>query len=164
MGRLRNDYERPLFMGVSEEVVDLFGVDDVAFFRFSSADNISGRDPLYDEPTTTVQYKQYTIKCLVTEKTDDADPTEFGTEHSYGSSIYVALNHLIKAQVTPDLSGDYVSEGDVIGINVRGEYFEFDIINADRDGWINDSDKFVGYNLECKRRDKYVSQRKTGGP
>lgn len=161
MGRLRDDYENPLFQNTSEEFVDLFGVDDVRFFRFSAADNISGRDPLYDEPTTTVQYIEFKIKCLVTEKTDGADPTPVGQDLDHGATIYVALNHLIKAQVPPDLQGDYIAEGDVIGINYRGEYFEFDIIVCDREGWLNNSDKFVGYTLDCKRKEQYVSQRKT---
>lgn len=166
MGRLRSDYERPLFLGISEEVVDLFGVDDTVLFRFSSAiaENHAVEDALYSEPSTTVQYKQYRIKCLYVDRKNTEQASDNGIEYEASNQIYVSLNHLLKAQVLPDQQGDLVGAGDVIGISLRDQYFEYDIIEVNNDGYINNSDKFTGYILTVKRRDKYISERKTGGP
>ena len=163
MGRLRDDYERPLWMGITEEVVDLFGVDDVLLFRWSAADNTSNKDPLYSEPNTQVRFKQYKIKCLYLDYVNSAAASSMGLEFEKGNKIYVALAHLLKAQVEPDCKGGLIAEGDTIGLHYRGEYIEYDILQANPTGWVNDSDKFTGYNLDVKRSGKFTPERKTGG-
>lgn len=162
MGRLRGDYEAPLFRSIAEEVTDLFGVGDAYIYRFSSADNLSVKDPLWSEPMTTARFTKYPIKLNFSDYSDSTDSDEAGRDAYLDVNVYIALNHLIKAQVPRDAEGEYVTEGDVVGFHWRGEYVEVDVIAANRDGWVNDSDQFTGYTLTCKRRDKYVTERKTG--
>ena len=81
---------------------------------------------------------------------------------NYINRIYVAVNHLLKALVSRDANNELVAEGDVIKIHSRGEWREYDIIQVSRTGWINDTDKFTGYELDVVRRDKYTPDRKTG--
>lgn len=162
MGRLRNDREAPLFRGVAEEVVDLFGVPDAYLFRFSSADNLSNKDPLWSEPSTTARFTRYPIKVSYSDYDDSTDADDAGRDMTLDVNLYVSLNHLLKAQVPKDGDGDYVTEGDVVGFHWRGEYIEADVLVANHDGWVNDTDSFTGYTLTCKRRDKYVTERKTG--
>jgi len=162
MGRLRDDYERPLFLCVAEEVVDLFGVDDVYLFRWEAADNVSIKDPLWDEPTTTAAFKRFVIKAAFQDYAGSDVATESGREIDTDCRIFIALNHLTKAQVPLDRFGDWVVEGDVVGLHYRGEYTEFDLVEVERDGFVNDSDKFTGYVCQGKRREKYVADRKTG--
>lgn len=162
MGRLRGDYEAPLMRGVAEEVVDLFGVPDAFLFRFSSADNLSNKDPLWSEPSTTARFTRYPIRLSFSDYTGATDADDGGRDMSLEVGIYLALNHLLKAQVPKDGEGEYVTEGDVIGFHQRGVYVEVDVLSVEHDGWVNDTDSFTGYTLQCKRRDKYVTERKTG--
>jgi len=163
VGRLRGDYEAPLMRSVAEEVNDLFGVNrDSYLFRWSPANNNTIKDPLWDEPTSTARFVRYPIQVHYSEYDRTTESDDSGRDRSLDVSIYISLNHLIKAQVPKDAEGESVAPGDVVGFHWRGEYVEVDVIEAKRDGWVNDSDSFVGYRLDCKRRDKYVSERKTG--
>lgn len=162
MGRLRDDYENPLHRCIAEEVIDLFGVDDVFLFRWEAADNISIKDPLWDEPTTTVAFKKFVIKASYQDNGSGTDnATESGREMETEIQIFISLNHLTKAQVPTDRFGDWLVDGDVVGLHYRGEYTEFDLLEVQRDGFVNDSDKFTGYACQGKRREKYVADRKT---
>lgn len=163
MGRLRDDYEFPLMCNTSEEVVDLFGVDDAYLFRFSAADNNTIKDPLWDEPMVTggAAYRKFKIKCMFLEYDNTTDASEEGSEAYSNNEIYVSRNHLLKAQVPPDVDGELVSEGDSIGIHYKGDYIEYDITDADHDGYLNNSDKFSGYRLTVVRREKFIPERKT---
>lgn len=161
MGRLRDDYENPLFQGVTEEVVDLFGIDDVILYRFATADQTGVTDPLWDEPSTVARFKEYKIKAMFLGYSEDESATEDGFENNITDTIYVALNHLIKAGVPQDARGDYMAPGDVIRIHYKGNALEYDITSADKTGWVNDSDKFTGYDCDVARRGKYMPERKT---
>lgn len=162
MGRLRDDYECALFNSVSEEVVDLFGVDGVRLFKHNAADNITGRDPLWDEPSPHVKYKEFEIKALWLDWKDDPEPGAEGFGHTWENTIYVALTHLLKAGAPLDDQNDYVSEGDMIFVFNGNKEFYYDVISVERAGWINDSSQFTGYNLTVKRNRQFYPERKLG--
>jgi hypothetical protein len=158
MGRLRDGYESPLILGVSEEVVDLFGTDAVLYKPDDCAiANI--RDPLYDEPTGTLVFKPYRIKALFLEYRDDFVPSAEGSVNENSNQIFVALNHIIAAGVKPDSMGDYVVEGDLIKIFFRGKEIVYHVIQMEREAHFNNSDNFTGYTLDCKRSSKYAPER-----
>lgn len=161
MGRLRGCEEQPLFQDISEEVVDLFGVDDVLLFRYSSVDQSPVTDPLWNEPTTTVRFKPYKIKALYTDYQNDNNPSEIGEDTVYTNFIWLSLNHLIKAGVKKDSQNEYVSEGDAIRLFYKGDTIEYFIIRAQRTGFINDTEHPTGYTLDVKRNLKYVPERAT---
>lgn len=161
MGRIRDDYEHPLLRSMAEEIVDLFGVDDAYLYRWEAADNLSIKDPLWDEPTTTAAFKRFTLKVRFSDYQGTEEPSDQGREIETDCSIYISVNHLMKAHVPLDHYGDWVVEGDVVGLHFRGEYTEFDLVSVERDGFVNDSDKFTGYVCQGKRREKYIADRKT---
>lgn len=162
MGRLRDDFENPLFQGAAEEVVELFGMSDVVLYRHTAVDQTGITDPLWNEPTTTIRYAEFKIQAMFMDWQEDMEVTEAGQHQEFRNRIYVAVNHLLKALVPRDANNELVAEGDVIKIHSRGEWREYDIIQVSRTGWINDTDKFTGYELDVVRRDKYTPDRKTG--
>lgn len=165
MGRIRDDFECQLFNSMSEEVVDLFGVENAKLFRFAApgVDNISNRDPLWDEPSPHVRYKTYGIKCMFLQWNDDPEPGPEGQHHMWENQIFISLNHLKKAGCVPDNQNDYVNEGDMIFVfNGRNEFY-YDVIKSQREGWVNDSSDFTGYTLQVKRNLKFVPERKVQG-
>ena len=161
MGRLRDGYEIPLFQSMSEEVVDLFGMDDVTLHRHNSADNTTPRDPVWDEPyNTTPKYKEYKIKAMHLDFTTNFETTDIGGVDLFENKIYVSLTHLLKAGVPQDETRDYIGEGDLFEIFKKGRNLFYDIIQVDRVGFINDTDEFTGYEVQVKRNLKYVPERK----
>lgn len=161
MGRLRDCYEAPLFNSISEEVVDLYGVEDCYLYKFGTVDQRPVTDPLWGEPTGTARFKRYKIKCLFQDFTDHSNESEMGTDHTWESKIYVSVNHLIAAGVPKNKDGDHIDEGDAIRIHYKGDAKEYFVLQSDRTGWVNDSDQFTGYDLDVKRNDKYKPERAT---
>lgn len=162
MGRIRSDYESPLIRGMTAEVVDLFGIEDTFLFRWSSADNLTDKDPLWVEPATgTTKFKKYKIKCMKVDPDQEEASDAEGRDITATVTLFVSLNHLLGGAVPKDDFGDYVSEGDAIEIHHLGAHTQFDIVKASKTGWVNTTDKFAGYNLTCVRREKYVPERKT---
>lgn len=162
MGRLRDDYEEPLFQCVAEEVVDLFGMEDVVLYRHAVVDQTGITDPLWGEPSTQLRFSEFKIQAMFMDYQEDMEVSEAGEHQEWRNRLYVDLNHLIKALVPRDANNEFIAEGDVIKIHARGEWREYDILQVSRTGWINDSDKFTGYELDVARRDKFLPERKTG--
>lgn len=165
MGRLRNGRDAALFRRIAAEVTDLFGTADCTLYRYSAAldENLAGKDPIWDEPTTTPTYKKFSLPCNWFDYNSTANPSEFGRDDEIDATAFLALNHLIGAGVPPDENKDYVEPGDIISIHdsCGHEIQVYDILQTNRMGWVNSSDRFTGYELELKRRSKYVPERKT---
>lgn len=160
MGRLRDDYECALFNSVSEEVVDLFGIDGAKLYKYLPADNITNRDPLWDEPSPHVRYKVFEVKCMFLDYHDAPNESPEGFHTNFENKIYIALNHLLKAGVASDLDNEYISEGDMIFVFDGKREFYYDVLNVDRTGWINDTSQFTGYELDVKRNGTFAPERK----
>jgi hypothetical protein len=165
VGRIRNDREASFFCDRAAEIVDLFGTEDCSLYRaFGEEDfNLDNKDPVWSEPTTTVKYKRYNLPCSWREWNSNVSPTEEGEELEIDAQAYLAVNHLVSNGVIKDNDKEYVAPGDILAIHDKcgHETFFYDILQTNRTGWINSSDKFTGYNLDLKRRDKYVPERKT---
>lgn len=165
MGRLRGDKDAANFLRVAAEVTALFGASDCTLYRHFGAqnENIAIKDPVWDEPSTTPVYKAYDLPCSWFGMDNVTDASEMGRDETQSSRAYIALLHLIEAGVTRDESKDYVDTGDILSIHSRcgHETQVYDIVQVTRSGWVNASDKFTGYDLEVKRRLKYVPERKT---
>lgn len=165
MGRLRGGNEAAYFQKIAAEVTELFGTLDCSLYRHYGAEdtNLALKDPVWDEPSTTPAYKKYDLPCSWFGQDSLVDASEFGRDITQSSRAYLALLHLIQAGAPLDQSNDYVETGDILAIHNRcGHEVEiYDIIQVVRAGWVNSSDQFTGYDLELKRRDKYVPERKT---
>ena len=165
MGRLRNDRDAALFHRIAGEVSDLFGTADMTLYRYFGAedDNIARKDPLWDEPTTVAAFEAYKLTGFWFDWNSSNDQTEHGRDEEIDATAYVAVHHLVASGVILDPDLEYVSVGDVLAIHDKCGHgrFDYDILQTNRVGWVNNSDKFTGYNLDLKRRDKYVPERKT---
>lgn len=158
MGRLRDGYDAPLWRGVSEEVIDLFGNEDGVLHRQSTA-NCAGRDPVWDEPADKIIYDSYRVPYLATDWTTPIDIGDSGFEQIYEVTIYVSRGHLDKSGVPKDTNGEQVRPGDIIEIWAKGDRHFFDILGVDRQGHVNDSDYWTQYILEARRTTKFVPER-----
>ena len=90
---------------------------------------------------------------------DEFEPGEMGGHVQYTDRIYIALNHLKKAGIPENNLGDFVSEGDMIKVFKRNRVFFYNIIQADRAGFINNSEAFTGYELQVNLNEKYMTER-----
>lgn len=163
MGTFRNDEDTAYFHSVAQEVVDLFGVDDANLYRFSAANNITTRDPLYDEPSSgdTVKYHAYAVKVMFFNYSDNPFVSESGLYQESTSEGYASVAHLLAGGVPLDSAGEWIADGDVIEIHNRSQgRIIYDIIQSTKAGFINDTGDFTGYTFSLKRSTKYVPERK----
>ena len=167
MGRLRHDRDARFFHNVAEEVVDLFGIDDCALYRWYQADNQTNRDPLYDEPTcgTTRRYVKYLVKAMFYNLQDTTHQSELGIWHEDEADGYISVMHLVGAGVPRDSKEEHVAEGDVLGLHTHsfGTIY-FDIVNSTRSGFINDSGSWTGYDLKLRRTTVFDPERNVDIP
>lgn len=161
MGRLRNGYESELFLGVAEEVVDLFGMEEVILYRLDPDGICADYSGVYGEVTTDRQYKAYKTKAHYQEITDDFQISEMGETNIYNSTVFFALRHLKGSGVPVDETREYIGEGDFVIFFWRGERIAFDVIDVKREGYVNNSDTFVGYTCQVKRNTRFVPERNT---
>ena len=167
MGRLRHSEDARIFHDIAEEVVDLFGVDDCALYRWYEADNSTNKDPLYDEPScgTTRRYKKYVIKAMFFNLSDTPHVSELGMWHEDEADGYVSVMHLEGAGIQKDSKNEHVSEGDVLGYHTHsfGTIY-FDVIQSVRTGFINDSGNWTGYEIKLRRTTVFDPERNIDVP
>lgn len=167
MGRLRSGKDAAFLCRIAKEVTDLFGTADCVLFRFSALEdeNIAIKDPLWDEPKLgeTVAYKAFDMPGAWSDWNSSVNTGDLGREDDIDALGYLTLGHLVAAGVPTDSDDEYVGPGDVLSVHSKcgRENFQYDILQANRDGWVDSSDQFTGYALELKRRDKYLPERKT---
>jgi len=164
MGLLRSGKDASYFCNLAAEVTNLFGAKGILYrYHGKEDDNLSGKDPIWDEPTTTAFFEPYPLPIQWYDYRSNTTAVEHGRDEDVDASAFLTLVHMIAAGVPRDPSKEYVAAGDVLAIHTDcgSERVDYDIIQYLRQGWIDNSDNFVGYALELKRRDKYVPQRKT---
>ena len=164
MGFLRDDEDRTYIRGITEEVTHLFGTDAI-LYKFSAADNVTTRDPIYDEPSqdNAVKYHAFPIQCMFFQYNDTPFATKEGLYSETTAQGHITYDHLIAAGVIPDpLTRELLSEGDVLEIHPDPRFGRvlYDIIQTTKDGWINDTGYYTGYTFSLKRSTKYIPERK----
>ena len=164
MGRLRSCEDADFIASITSEVTELFGTDDASLYRYSAAaaENIARKDPIWDEPTTTPAYKKFDVPVMWFDWSSNDLASESGDDSEVDAVAYISKNHLIGAGVPLDHDQDYVNVGDILVLhNKCGQQpFYFDIVQTDRDGWINSSADFTQYKMDLRRRQKYEPERK----
>jgi len=165
MGRLRSGKDAAYFCRVAAEVTELYGAEGILYRYFGKEDeNLTGKDPIWDEPTTTAYFEPYPLPIQWFDYRSLVDTVEHGQASEIDAVAFLTLAHLIAAGVPIDPDKQYVAVGDTLAIHAAGcgeEKLEYDIIQLNREGWVDSSDNFVGYSVELKRRDRYVPERKT---
>lgn len=161
MGRLRDGYDAPYWASVNEEVIDLFGNEDGILHRQGGASDCVTRDPLWDEPQTTVQYEKFKLPFFIQDWSTPIDVDESGFEQQYEATIFISREHLNKAGVPKDADGEQIRPGDLFECWFRGDRIFWSIIGTDRAGFVNDSDYWTMYNITASRTTKYVPERDT---
>jgi hypothetical protein len=74
--------------------------------------------------------------------------------------LWISREHLDTAVVPIDRIGEQVRAGDFVKVWVGGDEIYYDIVEATRDGYVNDSDKWTQYECTLKKRLKYEAERK----
>jgi hypothetical protein len=165
MGRLRSGKDAEYFCRVAAEVTELYGTSDAILYRYfgKEDENLTGKDPIWDEPTTTAFFESYPLPIQWFDYASISNASEHGRDQEIDATAYITVTHLVAASVPLDPDKEYVAAGDTLAIHTDcgNERIEYDIIQINRDGWVDSSDVFVGYSIELKRRDKYVPERKT---
>lgn len=159
MGRLRHGYDAPLWRSINEEVIDLFGNEDGILHRLDPSGSCGGTDPVWSEPSGVATYKKYKLPFIFQDLTTPIETGDQGYEQLYLVTIYISRVHMQKAGVFIDTTGDYVSPGDKFEMFTKGDRIFWDIIGVDREGFVNDSDSWTQYTLECKRTTKFEPER-----
>lgn len=161
MGRLRDGRENPLFQHYGSEIVELYGNDDVILFRFDESLSKPVADPLWDEYSPSPKYLGFKIKAFVTQFTRESPTASpHGKDTEFDAIFSISRTHLDQAGVPQDVDGRMIREGDVLAVNEKGDTFYFDIVSLDRKGYVNQSDQWVSVEANCKRREKFVAERK----
>lgn len=164
MGRLRSCEDADFIASITSEVTDLFGTDDASLYRYSaaSAANIARKDPIWDEPTTTVAYVKFNLPVMWFDWNSTDNASDSGDDVELDATAYISLNHLKAAGVPVDHDLDYVNAGDILVIHNKcgHQALYFDIVQTNRDGWINSTSLFTQYKLDLKQRQKYDPERK----
>jgi len=164
MGRLRSCEDAEFIASITSEVTELFGTDDASLYRFSAvaAENIARKDPIWDEPTTTPAYQKFNVPVMWFDWSTNDAASENGIDSETDAVAYISKNHLIGAGVPLDHELDYVNAGDILVLHNKcgQQALTFDIVQTDRDGWINSTGDWTQYKLDLKRRQKYEPERK----
>jgi len=166
MGTLLGGSEKNLFDSFTTEVLTLAGVEDCTLWHFvAKPDGVSGTiDCLYGEPAPgSKHYVPYKIKGFFEEYTQTANPTDHGLEYVYDGRMWFGRKVLELAKVPEDFHGDRVQVGNIVQIFRRGRYIYLEIKNAERKGWINDSQEFTQYVCDVIRTDTFTPERKIAG-
>lgn len=161
MGRLRDGFENPLFQHYGSEIVDLYGNDDMILFRYDEEASKENIDPLWKEYAPNAKYVGYKVKGFLTEFTrETSTASPHGKDTEFDAKVTISREHLDKSGVPKDIDGQMVREGDILLINELGDAYYFDLLNVERKGYVNQSDQWLFLDLTCKRREKYVPERK----
>ena len=164
MGRLRSCEDADFIASITSEVTELFGTDDASLYRFSAVwpENIARKDPIWDEPTTTPAYQKFNVPVMWFDWSTNDAASENGIDSETDAVAYISKNHLIGAGVPLDHELDYVNAGDILVLHNKcgQQALAFDIVQTDRDGWINSTGDWTQYKLDLKRRQKYEPERK----
>lgn len=164
MGLLVNAKEKALFDKVSNEVFKLAGVEECILWRFKVREKQHPADLLYMEPVQDAKhYESYRVLGIFEEPSQTQDATDEGLQGVTEIKIYFNRKNLEDARVPVGYDGDYVDVGDIIQIFRRGRFLYVEARNVERTGWVNDSQEFTQYVVECVRNDSFIPERKIQG-
>lgn len=164
MGLLVNSKEKALFDKVSNEVFRLAGVEECVLWRFKIREKNHPIDLLYMEPTQDAKhYESFRVLGFFEEPSQAQDATDEGLQGVTELKIYFNRKNLEDARVPLGPDGDFVDVGDIIQIFRRGKLLFVEAKNVERFGWVNDSQEFTQYMVECVRNDSFIPERKLAG-
>ena len=160
INRLLHGDDTNLFNSINEEIMDIACISDVYLYRFHEGDSQPYDDPLWCEYDQLPQYRRYKVKAFREKPNMFSDASEGGIEERVETVMTFSRKILEKAGVFYDNKKDLVAPGDFVQIFVRGVVDFFDIISAERDGYVNNTDYWTQYLCETARRTKYLPERK----
>lgn len=175
MGSLLNDREKLLFDARNIEVLRLAGAEntilwsmstnpyDLAKQLFPSVSGIDGMDCLYGEANPDIAnkvdgkqhgyFRRYDVLCLFEEPAITFDITLLGGEQVADAILWFSRADLDKNKVPKDSTGDHVKSGDIVQLFSKNKDVTtwYQIINANRTGFINDSKTWTQYRCDAIR-------------
>ena len=149
--------ELPYFDGLNKEYVERFGTTVQLTIFDKSASTI---DPIYNEPTATVE-RVATIPAFVVEliPIDSPEAREEGFRIEKDTTVHFARIHLEEAK---DQNGVLLGISDVpIGSIIEVYGSKWDVINSQRGAFINQINKWMRVECSVKRRSEFIPERRT---
>jgi hypothetical protein len=167
MGRIRGREDNEYWQGVNREVFELFANSDFRLWVLCPK-TAAAQDPLYGEPSNSdLIFVPFEITGFIQEFSDDAIAAELGINIEASTLAWVNRRILEDAGLKQHgTDTEMVSTGDVLEVyrDTKGEmntgYTYYDIVNTDRKGYLNDSDKWTYMELMLRRRDSFKPERR----
>jgi len=158
-----------MFDSIAGEHIEAYGTD----LRFWHQDHEhTKRDALYDEPVDRAFKGPYLLKGYVEYAGGTPEMTEQGMRVTWAGNIWIARSSLEAANAPAPLEGDVISYWDVPffaehAVNseepVPGKMYAFDVVNSDDDGHVFDSEAFLYFKLDVRRRTEFTPERRLAG-
>lgn len=157
--------DAPMFDHFAQEHTDAVGTE---IFLWHQDLGESVRDPLYDEPIEREWLGPFKLKGYVEYIPGTPSMREEGLVVRWQGRVWIARKELEDTKTPAPLEGDVVKFWDdkffaEHSVNaeegVHGGYY-FDVINADDDGHVHDSEHFVGIVLTVLRRTEFTPERR----
>jgi hypothetical protein len=168
-GMVLDSKELCVFDSIAQEHVDAHGTD-VKFYHQDIPG--SSRDPLYDEPVDREFRGPYKLKAFVEYPPATPEMTENGMRVTWTGSVWVARAALEVHGIPAPLEGDIFQFWDTVEFykehsvgheHVPGAGYYFDVVTVDEDGHVFDSEAFVGFKCEIRRRSEFTPERRLAG-
>ena len=126
------------------------------------------RHPLYKEPSHNGKewafqgpFEMYAELDFPQAANSQSEVTEVGARKTAEAILKLPRAEVERAEAPPPKKGDVIEfwfEGPFADMN---GYSQWDVTGADRDGNINSTPVFTGYEIQVKRRGKFLAFRKT---
>lgn len=164
MGRIRGREDNEYWQQTNREVFELFGNEDFKLWVLKQ-ETYANADPVYGEPASGhagYQFESFVVMGFIEEFVDDDIATELGLEIESTTLAWLNRRDMEDKGIVPHgPDHELASSGDVLEVYTEGEgHSYYDIVGADRKGYLNDTDRWSQLQLNLKRRDSFVPERK----
>lgn len=167
MGSLLGGREKFMFDGRNVEVMRLAGAVPVILWSFQKyiAGVTGALDCLYGEPVVgSKHYIPYKIYAFFEKPTQLADTLVGGLVQTNDARVYLSRKDLENKKVPKEYpDGDMCKVGDIIQFFRNGKVMYFEARNVERDGWVNDSEHYTQYLLDCVNTTSFTPDQKLLG-
>lgn len=165
-----SDGEKLLFEGYAGEQTHISGVP-VDYWTVNAVDTV--RDPLYAEPIERKFVGPFRLFAIFQAPDQTVNTQEEGLLATFTASCSIPRKSFEEAGAPAPGPGDvlnvwnlpfYVAQSTVEANPLAGAGYYFDVMQANPDGYINDSPTFVRWVLPLKRRTAFTPERRLQRP
>lgn len=165
-----SDAEKALIDGYAGEQTHIAGVP-IDYWCINAVDTV--KDPLYAEPIDRKFIGPFRLFAVFQAPQQDVGTAEEGLSARFTSTCTIPRTAFEVAGAPLPGPGDvlnvwnlplYVAQSTVEALPLPGAGYYFDVLQANPDGYINDSPTFVRWSLPLKRRTTFTPERRLQRP